>query len=112
MFIAAIVKVVTISIADTLQLLLSLLASLYLFVHPDPTWLRLVLDLANLLVSMAARVNMADFWRRKTPIPLVRGFNTALDRNEKVQQRLSWLEITWLASALLVGMGKRPGASA
>jgi hypothetical protein len=60
---------------------------------------------------MAARVHMLNFWQRQRAIPIVAGaYNKGLERSENVTDRLSWLEISWLASALVTAWYVRPYA--
>ncbi|PNS16029.1 hypothetical protein CAC42_4430 [Sphaceloma murrayae] len=98
--------------AGMIAVVLSFGASLFLATswHLIPRKFRVLASPAMLLVTLLARGHLYNFWKSRAKVPMVKGYNEAIDKTQTVIGVLQYLEYSWVLTSLVAGsLGYRKG---
>ncbi|PSK46090.1 hypothetical protein C1H76_8847 [Elsinoe australis] len=92
--------------AGMVAAVLNLGASLFLATswHLIPRKYRILASPAMLLVTLLARGYMYNFWTEKAKVPMVDGYNEAIDKTKYLIVTLQYLEYSWVLTSLVAGV--------
>ena len=52
-------------------------------------------------ITAFASVYMSDYWREKSKVPFMTGYNAAIDSTKVVREQLALVGVTWMVSSVL-----------
>lgn len=96
------------------QILASTVSALTLAVYYTSLdrWVRFAISPANLLLVMAARTHMKNYWApkdgqsaaMKIPLPNMKAYSEATEHTEDLLRTLEYLEYSWVATSFFNAM--------
>ena len=64
----------------------------------------MLLNPSLLIVSLAARTHISNFWTPSAKVPLMDSYNDAIEHTKRIVQVLTWLEYAWVGTSVLAGV--------
>ncbi|KAG8629289.1 hypothetical protein KVT40_003154 [Elsinoe batatas] len=98
--------------SGAVAVLLSFSTSLFLATswHLIPRKYRVLASPAMLLITLGVRGHLYNFWKEKGKVPMLKGYNEAIDRTQDLIGVLQYLEYSWVLTSLVAGvLGYRKG---
>ena len=66
-----------------------------------PTGMKLFYNAINVVITMAAKIHVDEFWGDKVRVPFVEGYNEGMRRTEAWSQNLGLIAGTWAVTLLV-----------
>jgi len=84
----------------------SFVTSLNLLLIPTtiPTWLKLTLNTANVVTTLAAEAHIRGYWSGKAKVPLVDQYNEAISTTNQLRILLWCLAGIWTVTSAITGV--------
>ncbi|KAF4551574.1 Hypothetical protein D9617_13g100750 [Elsinoe fawcettii] len=92
--------------AGMVAVVLSFGASLFLSTgwHLIARKYRILASPAMLFITLAARGHVYNFWMEKGKVPMIKGYNEAIDKTQVLIGVLQYLEYSWVLTSLVAGV--------
>jgi len=95
-------KTRTTQTSGTLAILSSFVISLGLtFSSSQSTFVKLLVNAANIAVCVFTRAHIANFWAHKAKVPFVQGYNDAITSTNVIKEQLGFLASSWILTSLV-----------
>ena len=87
-----------------MQIIVSVISSVAFIYAAEPSIAQLVVNLVNIGAAVLARQHIANFWKAKSKVPFVEGYNKGVEQSKLVRLLLEYLAMSWIVTTTVTGL--------